>query len=204
MRDLVQAQANTRSKFGAAERLRTSLSPKRDKVDEAIAALEEAKRVEESLAKKVADVTQNLVGERRRWFDRTSRDLRSSVREYERRTLATLEAVRPDIRAIDATGGLSRLGRDHHPKVRRSSMASSQGPKGDAWSGVSRRSDGVRRTEGAGVAGLPVPEEEIVEELVGRKKSESKTGSLRDVVEEDDEDRVDARNAASRLAQTTF
>ena len=212
MRELVQAQVNTRSKFGAAERLRTSLSPKRDKVDEAIAALEEAKRVEEGLAKKVADVTRNLVGDQRLWFDRTARDLRSSLREYvikqiesERRTLATLEAVRPDIRAIDATGGLSRLGRDHHPKVRRSSLASSQGPKGDAWSGVSRRSDGVRRTEGVGVAGLPVPEEEeIDEELVGRKKTESKTGSLRNVVEEDDEDRVDARNAASRLAQTTF
>jgi len=211
MRELVQAQVNTRSKFNAAERLRSSSNPRRDKVDEAIAALEEAKRIEEALGKKVADVTRNLVGDRRRWFDRTARDLRASIREYvikqiesERRTLATLESVRPDIRAIDATGGLSRLGRDHHPKVRRSSLASSQGPKGDAWSGVSRRSDGVRRTEGVGVVGLPVPEEEIDEELVGKKRVESKAGSLRNVVEEDDEDRIDARNAASRLAQTTF
>jgi len=212
MRELVQAQGATRSRFNAAERLRVSGSPKRDKVDEALAALEEAKRGEEALAKKVAAVTAGLLGEQRRWFDRTARELRDAIREYvirqiesERRTLATLETVRPDIRAIDATGGLSRLGRDHHPKqVRRSSLASSQGPRGDAWSGVSRRSDGVRRTEGASVVGLPVPEEDIDEELAKRPRTDSSAGKMRNVVEEDDEDRVDARNAASRLAQTTF
>lgn len=213
MRELVQAQSTTRSKFNAAERLRVSGGPKRDKVDEAIAQLEEAKRHEEALTKKVSAVTGNLVGEQRRWFDRTAKELKEGIREFvikqiesERRTLATLETVRPDIRSIDATGGLSRLGRDHHPKtVRRSSLASSQGPKGDAWSGVSRPSDGVRRTEGASVVGLPVPEEEdIDEELRNRPRAESGAGKMRSVVEDDDEDRVDARNAASRLAQTTF
>jgi hypothetical protein len=211
MRELIQAQASTRGKLSAADRLRSSSSPKADKVDEAIAALEEAKRLEENLAKKVADVTRNMVGEKRRWFDRTSLDLRSAIREYvtrqieaERRTLATLESVRPDIRAIDNTGGLSRLNRDHHPKIRRSSLASSQGPKGDAWSGEQRRADGVRRTESGSVVSLPVPEEEEedVEELT-RKRGASKS-SLKGIVEDDDDDRVDARNAASRLAQTTF
>jgi len=211
MRDLETAQSTTRKRLKEADRIRASSSVKRDKVDEAIAQLEEAKRTEEQLAKKVSDVTRNLVGERRRWFDRTAVNLRTDLREYvirqieaERRTLATLEAVRPDIRAIDSTGGLSRLGREAHPKVRRSSLASSQGPKGDAWSGVPRRPDGVRRSESGNMAGLPVPEEAEEEEIVGRKRSGSKSGGIKGLVEEDDEDRIDARNAASRLAQTTF
>jgi hypothetical protein len=208
MRDLISARASTKSKLSAAERLRSSGSVKRDKVDEAIAALEDAKRTEEELDKKCASVTKNLIGEQRRWFDRTSIHLRTSIREYvirqieaERRVLATLESVRPDIRNIDASGGLSRLGREAHPKVRRSSMASSQGPKGDAWSGVQRKTEGVRRVEGG--IGLPVPEEPELDEALHRPPSSGK-GGLKGVVEEDDEDRIDARNAASRLAQTTF
>jgi hypothetical protein len=210
MRDLETAQSNTRKRLREADRIRASSSVKRDKVDEAIAALEEAKKVEEELGRKVQTVTRNLMGESRKWFDRTGRDVRSSIREYvirqieaERRTLATLEAVRPDIRAIDASGGLSRLGREAHPKIRRSSMASSQGPKGDAWSGVSRKPDGVRRSESGGVAGLPVPEEAEEEEIL-HKRARAESNSHHKLVEEDDEDRVDARNAASRLAQTTF
>lgn len=206
MRDLETAQSNTRKRLREADRIRASSSVKRDKVDEAIAALEEAKRHEEELSRKVEKVTGNLQGETRQWFDRTSRDLRSSIREYvirqieaERRTLATLETVRPDVRAIDASGGLSRLGREAHPKVRRSSLASSQGPKGDSWSGVQRTAEGVRRSE---TGGLPVTEEGPEEEVMQRKRGNSQ--SHHQLVEDDDEDRVDARNAASRLAQTTF
>jgi hypothetical protein len=210
MRDLETAQSTTRKRLKEADRIRASSSVKRDKVDEAIAALEDAKRVEEELGKKVQTVTKNMVGEMERWFTRTGTDLRANLREYvirqieaERRTLATLETVRPDIRAIDASGGLSRLGREAHPKIRRSSLASSQGPKGDAWSGVSRRPDGVRRSESGGVAGLPVPEEAEEEEIL-HKRTRANSNSVHKLVEEDDEDRVDARNAASRLAQTTF
>jgi uncharacterized tellurite resistance protein B-like protein len=211
MRDLISAQASTRSKFSAAERLRTSSSVKRDKVDEAIAALEEAKRTEEALTKKTAAVTRHLLVEQRNWFARTAAAVRVAIREYvirqieaERRTLATLEAVRPDIRAIDASGGLSRLGREAHPKVRRSSLASSQGPKGDAWSGVSRRPDGVRRVESGALSGLLVPEEDADEMDESLVVASPKSTGLKGLVEDDDEDRVDARNAASRLAQTTF
>jgi hypothetical protein len=211
MRDLLAAQTSTRHKLSAAERLRSSTSVKRDKVDEAIAALEDAKRTEEDLDNKCAAVTRNLVAERRKWFHRTSVMLRISIREYvirqieaERRVLATLESVRPDIRNIDASGGLSRLGREEHPKVRRSSLASSQGPKGDAWSGVQRRPDGVRRIESGDFAGLPVPEEPELDESMGRPRSSSKSSGLKGLVEDDDGDRVDARNAASRLATTTF
>lgn len=211
MRELQQAQASTRSKLNSADRLRSSSSPRADKVDDAIASLEEAKRTEEELTKKVTGVTANLLLERRRWFDRTSTDLRSAIKEYvirqieaERRTLSTLEAVRPDIRAIDASGGLSRLGREaYQNKIRRSSMASSQGPKGDAWSGVQSRPSGVRRVESGGIVTLPVEEDPEAEADAAAKKAANK-GTLKGVVEDDDEDRVDARNAASRLAQTTF
>lgn len=210
MRDLLTARSNTRSKFSSAQRLQGSSSVRGDKVDEAIASLEEAKRTEEALDKKCTSVTKHLLTEHRKWFDRTSGSLRSSLREYvirqieaERRTLATLETVRPDIRAIDASGGLSRLGREAHPKIRRSSLASSQGPKGDAWSGVSRRTDGVRRAESGSLSGITVPEEPELDETLASPQATNKSG-IKGLVEDDDEDRVDARNAASRLAQTTF
>ncbi|KAI9691553.1 MAG: Vacuolar protein sorting-associated protein 17 [Bathelium mastoideum] len=216
MRELLQAQQASRSRLAAADRLKASSSVRRDKVDEAIAALDEARSHEAYLGAKCQRVTANLVQERRRWFTRTAADVRAALRDYavrqieaERRTLATLESVRPDIRAIDATGGLSRLGREAHPAIRRASLASSQGPKGDAWSGVPRRPDGLNRSI-SGSFVVPVPEEQ--EEEGGeegqrkgtmRKRAGSGAGSLQGL-QEDDEDRVDARNAASRLATTTF
>ncbi|KAB2578366.1 putative vacuolar protein sorting-associated protein vps17 protein [Lasiodiplodia theobromae] len=222
LRELLQAQQTTRSKLSAADRLKASSSVRRDKVDEAISALDEARSHEQYLGTKCARVTANLVQERRKWFARTSADMRTAIRDYvlrqieaERRTLATLEQVRPDIRAIDASGGLSRLGREtHHPHIRRSSLASSQGPKGDAWSGVPRRPDGLGRSiSGAGsFNNPPLPEEDDEEEddgeILHRKRATSvaKPGTaMKGVLTADeDDDRVDARNAASRLATTTF
>ncbi|KAF2481668.1 hypothetical protein BDY17DRAFT_299436 [Neohortaea acidophila] len=220
LRELLQAQQATRSKLNAADRLRASSSVKRDKVDEAISALDEARSHEAYLQQKTQRVTANLLVDKNKWFARTSADLRVSIREYvlrqieaERRTLATLEQVRPEVRNIDASGGLSRLGREAHPIARRSSLASSQGPKGDAWSGVPRRADGLNRSISGSivtVSGVPgsVPEDvesgEQTGDATGRKRAVSQSSSLGRVEEEDDVDRVDARNAASRLAQTTF
>ena len=212
LRELLQAQSQTKSKLSAADRLKASSSVKRDKVDEAIAALDEARSHEQYLTSKAQRVTSNLLQEQRKWFDRTAHDMKQAIREYvireieaERRTLATLESVRPDIRAIDNTGGLSRLGREAHPATRRATLASSQGPKGDAWSGVQRRpGDGLNRS----MSGTLAPsskeegEEDEAEPLHGRKRAASKTGSQNGI--DEDEDRIDARNAASRLATTTF
>ncbi|KAI9655866.1 MAG: Vacuolar protein sorting-associated protein 17 [Trizodia sp. TS-e1964] len=188
LRELLQAQQATRSKLSAADRLKVSSNVKKEKVDEAISALDEARTHEDYLTQKSQRVTANLVLQRRQWFDRTSTDLRLSIREYvlrsiemERRTLATLETIRPDIRSIDGSGGLSRLGREG---LRRSSLAASQGPKGDAWSGVQRRTTLIETDP-----------EENVEKLRGVKEVDEG---------EDDEDRIDARNAASRLAASTF
>jgi hypothetical protein len=190
MRDLEAARKDTRSKLQTTEVLKGKSSIRREKVDEALSALEEAKHAEEHLESKVRRVTGNLVQERRRWFARTAKDMRAAIRDHclrqiecERRTLATLESVRPDIRAIDSSGGLSRLGRDAPPSSRRASLAASQGPRGDAWSGVPRAA-GVSRGE----FGVPQP------------KRESRIAEA----DEGEEDRLDAKNAASRLAGSTF
>lgn len=213
LRELLQAQQLTRSKLNAADRLKASSSVRREKVDEAISALDEARSNELYLLGKTQRVTANLLQEQRRWFARTAADLRLSVREYvireieaERRTLATLESVRPDIRAIDSSGGLSRLGRETHPAARRASLAASQGPKGDAWSGVPRRPDGLNRSI-SGSFMSNVPEENGEEQQGGgreRALSGASAGGLKGVKEEDDEDRIDARNAAARLATSSF
>ncbi|KAJ5573600.1 Retromer complex Vps17 [Penicillium hispanicum] len=212
LRELLQAQQSARSKRAAADRLKVSSSVRSDKVDEAINALEEAQNHEDYLTKRTQRVTTNLLQEKRRWFDRTTGDLLFSLREYtlrqieaERRTLATLESVRPDIRAIDASGGLSRLGREAHPATRRSNLVSSQGPKGDAWSGVPRRVDSMGRSMSGSFTTSNVNDEEESEE----NRPESGPGRVRatsqvDSIPEDDDDRLDARNAASRLATSTF
>ncbi|KAK2000101.1 PX domain-containing protein [Colletotrichum falcatum] len=215
IREFLQAQENTRSKLNAADRLKASSNVRREKVDEAITALDDARQNETYLYQKTTRVTQNLVQERRKWFARTAADLRLSIREYvireieaERRALAVLESVRPDIRAIDASGGLSRLGRESHPPVRRTTMAASQGPKGDAWSGVPRRTDTMNRSvSGSLMAGLPEDGDGDDGQGTGHNQGLGVAGgraSLSGVAEEDDEDRVDARNAASRLATSTF
>lgn len=210
LRELLSAQQATRSKLAAADRLKASSSVRREKVDEAISALDEARSHETYLGNKTTRVTANLLHEKRRWFPRTAADLRTSIREYvhreieaERRTLATLESVRPDVRNIDASGGLSRLGREAHPPIRRTTMASSQGPRGDAWSGVPRRPDALDRSVSGSFP--PVPDEgEGGGEGGGKGGRPVSKGSLKGVREEDDEDRVDAKNAASRLATSTF
>lgn len=211
MREFIQAQEQTRSKLNAADRLKASSSVRREKVDEAIAALDEARTNETYLYNKTTNVTRNLVQERRKWFARTSADLRMSIREFvlreieaERRTLALLESVRPDVRAIDASGGLSRLGREAYPTARRTNVAASQGPKGDSWSGVPRRSDATSRTMSGSFMGK-APEEDDAEGAAeesspGRLGSSGRLGPK----DEDDDDRIDARNAASRLATSTF
>lgn len=220
IREFLQAQELTRSRTTAADRLRASSNVRREKVDEAISSLDEARHNESFLFQKTTRVTQNLVQEKRRWFARTAADLRLSIREYvlreieaERRTLALLESVRPDIRSIDASGGLSRLGRESHPTARRvSAAAPSQGPKGDAWSGVPRRSVEALNKSGSIISGgfygaddgSAAGGEEGAAEAGGRPRAATGSSTLPGVAEDDDEDRIDARNAASRLATSTF
>jgi hypothetical protein len=219
LRELLQAEGVRRSKESSVARLKSSTSVRREKVDEAISGLDEALSQENYLKGKTQRVTANLLLEKRRWFERTAKDLNLSIREYvlreieaERRMLATLESVRPDIRAIDASGGLSRLGRENlvNPAARRASLASSQGSKGDAWSGVPRSRDALNRSISGSFGGpVSIPEAPETDTangdtvFAGRPRSTT-AASLGGVKEDEDEDRVDAKNAASRLAQSTF
>ncbi|KAL5629691.1 hypothetical protein BROUX41_001297 [Berkeleyomyces rouxiae] len=215
IREFLQAQEQTRSRLAAADRLKASSSVRREKVDEAISSLEEARALETHLYQKKTRVTHSLVGEQRKWVVRSAADLRLSIREFtlreieaERRILAMLETVRPDIRAIDSSGGLSRLGREAHPPVRRTGPAPSQGPKGDAWSGIPRRSDPTMRSisgsfaaSGAAAAGGSGVTDENAADGGGARTS---VGGAALMASEDDDNRLDARNAASRLAASTF
>ncbi|KAI5301533.1 Vacuolar protein sorting-associated protein 17 [Ascosphaera pollenicola] len=209
LRELNQAEQSKNSKRAAAERLRLSTSVRRDRVDEAIAALDEATSYHEQISRKAQRVTTSLLQEKRRWFSRTANDLLLSIKEYtlkeieaERRTLATLEAVRPDIRAIDASGGLSRLGRESHPSLRRSNVASSQGPKGDAWSGAPRSAESLSRSV-AGTGFVPSAGD-ITDVATGRTRALSGASAISTIPGDEDDDRLDARNAASRLSSSTF
>ncbi|KAJ5994960.1 Retromer complex Vps17 [Penicillium waksmanii] len=211
LRELLQAQQSAQSKRAAADRLKVSSSVRPDKVDEAIGALEEAQTREDYLTKRTHRVTTNLLHEKRRWFDRTTADLLFSLREYtlrqieaERRTLATLESVRPDIRAIDASGGLSRLGREAHPAQRRPNAVSSQGPKGDAWSGVPRRPESMGRSMSGSFTAPSIAQEDDDASHQETGQGRARSTSQAESIAEEDDDRLDARNAASRLATSTF
>jgi hypothetical protein len=160
IREFINAQTASRTKYAALQRMKSGSKIDEAKVDEALSSYEDAKAKEAELQHKVARVTGNLLYERRIWSARVAKDGKAAVREYvermieiERRTLGALEVIRPDIRSIDASGGLSWLGREAHKTVAQSrpdgtpvegrrrgaSLGVSQGPRGDAWSGVERR-----------------------------------------------------------------
>jgi hypothetical protein len=160
IREHINAQTASRAKYAALQRLKSGTKIDEAKVDEALGSYEDAKARENDMQLKVGRVTGNLIQERRIWTSRIAKHTKVAIREYvermieiERRTLGALEVVRPDIRNIDASGGLSWLGREAHKSVAQSrpeplsaqgrrrggSMGLSQGPRGDAWSGVERR-----------------------------------------------------------------
>lgn len=201
MRELAKAQANTKSKHQTAVKLKGSTNINPGKVDEAIALLEEATAQEEQLTSKVRRVTENMLIEKPILADRVESDMKTYIAEYvvriiesERRSLSAWESVRVDVRAADANGGLSRLGRESHPSRRGVPLAQSQTTKGDSWSG-----DRKARAQDFGD-----PTANFGEDYTARNGEE---------VDQDQEEEggiieeptlVDARNAASLLAGSTF
>lgn len=117
IREHNQAQNTARTKELNASRLKSSASLHTGKVDDALASFSDAKASEQQLASKLNLVTTNLVLESRAWRARTSSEMQVAIVEFarkqvdsERRVLAILESVRPEVRSIDSSGGLSRLG----------------------------------------------------------------------------------------------
>ncbi|BFZ57501.1 Vacuolar protein sorting-associated protein 17 [Savitreella phatthalungensis] len=196
-RDYNQAQNATRSKTASTGRMKSTSSISSSKVDEALLSLEEAKALEQALAAKLARVTSNLLLENRLWKQRTSIELKAALKTYarkqidsERRVLAVLESVRPDIRNIDASGGLSRLGRERVDR-QGSYLGPSQTQDGDSWSGI-KRSNSTRSAAAASVLVHQPPPIAV--------DSPGGLGNLQAGVRGQETDKVDARNAASILA----
>jgi hypothetical protein len=198
MRELVKAQANTKSKHQTAVKLKGSTNINPAKVDEAIAILEDATNAEEQLTNKVRRVTENMLIEKPILKERLEGDIRSYIAEYvvriiesERRALSAWESVRADVRAADANGGLSRLGRESYPSRRGVPLAQSQTVKGDSWSG-----DRTVRAQDFNDSPSSFSDN------AGKKDTEESGKGELDVTEE--ATLVDARNAASLLAGSTF
>lgn len=198
MRELARAQASTKAKHQTAVKLKGSTNINPSKVDEAIALLEEATNTEEQLTNKVRRVTENMLIEKPVLSERLEGDMKNYIAEFvvriidsERRVLSAWESIRADVRAADSNGGLSRLGRESHPPRRGVPLAQSQTIKGDSWSG-----DRKTRAHDFGDPSANFDE------------SYNKTRNDNDIVHElagqVEPTLVDARNAASLLAGSTF
>jgi len=191
MRDLINAQSNTKLKHENARKLRNKRDINPIKVDEAIRSLQEATNFEEELTLKIKRITENMLVEKKEYLEYLDGLIKQIVKEfvikrieYERKKLSILEKVRLDVRLVDENGGLSRLGREKYP-VKKAVNASSQGPEGDSWSGdrkISHFNEDILN-EPEETEELPIPEEEI---------------------ESEEEVTIDARNAASLLGGSTF
>lgn len=226
MRELAKAQANTKSKHQTAVKLRGSANINPAKVDEAIAALDDATYFEETLTNKVRRVTENMLIEKRALSNRIETDIRSYIAEYvvrlidsERRALSAWESIRPEVRATDSNGGLSRLGRESKPTRRRPDHVQSQGAKGDAWSGdrKTRAKDFSDSSSFHGSASAPVgasgdkADTNVRNRLEKDDNPDGQAGVNEANLENEDDDKepaipsqVDARSAASLLGGTTF
>ncbi|SCV06077.1 LANO_0H21594g1_1 [Lachancea nothofagi CBS 11611] len=141
MRDLLQAQQNSRFRQEQARKLRAKRDVSPLKVDDAIRALKVATTTEHELTLKLRRITANMLLQKREWLEWYDKTLINSIKEYtvrkieyERKKLSLLERIRSDVRAVDEAGGLSRLGRGTGV-VRDGSTATkpSQSAQGDSW-----------------------------------------------------------------------
>lgn len=155
MRELLQAQQNSKQKQENARRLRAKREMNPLKVDESIRQLKETTKHEHELTIKLKRTTANMLIERERWLNYLEQMLARAIKEfvlrkieYDRKKLSLLERVRLAVRTADGKGGLSRLGRSL-PIA--SSLAASQSFSGDSWTGDKNRqshlSGGVVTTE---------------------------------------------------------
>ncbi|CCK68845.1 retromer subunit VPS17 KNAG_0B04080, partial [Huiozyma naganishii CBS 8797] len=161
MRELIQAQQNSKTRQESARKLRNKRDISPLKVDEALRNLKLATKTEQELTLKLRRTTANMLIERNQWVKWYESWMHQCVKEfvlkkieYERKKLALLERVRSDVRNADSMGGLSRLGRDHKAISERVSddvSFNSQSVDGDSWTGETRNRgkqeiDEIRRT----------------------------------------------------------
>jgi len=145
IRDLLKSQAATREKHQRATQLRGTLDISPERVDDAIVQLEAAAHLEKRITTTVRRVSDNLIAEKRLALARIETDVLDAVAAYtlqnidqDRRVLAAWETARPEVRAADPQGGLSRLGRDS-PKQPSHNKRLSQNRLSDEWSDRAQR-----------------------------------------------------------------
>lgn len=179
MRELAQAEVQTKAKHQQAAKVKSKSSFDPIKVDEAIRALEYASKTEESLSLQVKRVSEEMMFERKEIIKETDKKVQRTLKyyalskvEHHRRILKHLENIRLDVRIIDEKGGLSRLNRDNLSHLKHN-LHQSQSSAGDSWSSRTFRS--------------------LQEEKEDDKYDENK-----------DVQPVDAKNAASLLGIATF
>lgn len=146
MRELMQAEAQTKTKHVYASKMKNKSSLDPIRVDEAIRSLEFATQAEESLHKQVKRISGEMMYERREVLDFTEKRFQRIIKhftlnrvEQHRRLLKHLEGIRLDVRIVDENGGLSRLNRDNLSQMKHN-LEQSQSASGDSWSSRKFRS----------------------------------------------------------------
>lgn len=153
MRELIQAQAQTKTKHANAAKIKSRSSLDPIKVDEALRSLEYATKAEESLHMQVKRISGEMMYERKEVIDFTEHKLQHVMKQFalsrvdqHRRLLKHLENIRLDIRIIDENGGLSRLNRDNLTQMKHN-LTQSQAAAGDSWSSRTFRSLNTEQAE---------------------------------------------------------
>ncbi|CEP60296.1 retromer subunit VPS17 LALA0_S01e07470g [Lachancea lanzarotensis] len=141
MRELLQAQQNSKFRQEQARKLRAKRDVSPLKVDDAIRALKTATTAEHELTLKLRRITMNMLLQKQEWLEWFNTFLINCIKEYtmrkieyERKKLSLLERIRSDVRAVDESGGLSRLGRGTRTGRDASAVIKpSQTSQGDSW-----------------------------------------------------------------------
>ncbi|CCH58059.1 hypothetical protein TBLA_0A02600 [Henningerozyma blattae CBS 6284] len=232
MRELLNAQSNTKNKQETAKKFRSKRDINPLKVDESYRQLKEASDYEKKLTFKLQRITLNLKYEKENWLNWYKKKLHQSIKEYtvqkinyERKKLTILEKIRNDVRKADPNGGLSRLGRenliindnkeadDSNRNNGLTTSISSQGVEGDSWAGETRRrsimeADRLNRTEfDDSINGTDQNEpdnEDDEDNISGDLTATATTTTTTTPTGKMDESLMNARDAATLLGTATF
>lgn len=146
MRELLQAQAQTKAKHVLATKIKNKVSLDPIKVEEALRALEYATKAEESLNLQVKRISGEMMFERKDVVDHVEKKFQRMLKQFSlnrveqhRKLLKHLESIRLDVRIIDLKGGLSRLNRDNLIQIQHN-LTLSQPASGDSWTSRTFRS----------------------------------------------------------------
>ncbi|GAA6055432.1 hypothetical protein JCM3770_006991 [Rhodotorula araucariae] len=206
------------------EKLRSSSSLKADRVTEALEELDEAQRYEETLGRRLQGISTNLQPSLTRHSLDTHNDLLSALLEharhallYEKQRLKEYEVLRPEMRAIrrpDA-GVIYHTTPAGAPMARSASASSSAAARGAPASPTPSRTFGAAPLTGStpalgsaragGGGGDPLQSSSTAGPDLGSMAQKTQKRTVRSMassvqVEGDRRQRVDARMAASLLA----